>query len=274
MVHKFIFTAALKNVSKTKRAPSVNFAQCFNHKQRRLECKVCRDICPKNAITYDKQIRVDSELCNGCHLCHGSCPLRCISPSRAFIKHYDDTLQVCCKHGGAHAGIGVPCVASLPWDFYATLSHRSPIAIITGHCDTCAFGAREHVELIFAQLQSFFGDSYINKISRQTKSDDAEYSRREILGIFARKAKPPADVAISETYRDLLLGELDDPSAYNWPTFHINGSCVGCGVCEKLCPHEAIKMNGGKPSHNPLNCINCGLCKSACPKKSILLNGV
>lgn len=45
--------------------------------------------------------------------------------------------------------------------------------------------------------------------------------------------------------------------------------CNGCGACEQICTHQAIKMSYDEygqlyPSVDPLHCVNCGLCDRVC----------
>lgn len=51
-----------------------------------------------------------------------------------------------------------------------------------------------------------------------------------------------------------------------------NELCVGCGVCELVCPKEAIKMEANVegyfiPMINTQKCVNCSLCENICQKK-------
>lgn len=53
-------------------------------------------------------------------------------------------------------------------------------------------------------------------------------------------------------------------------------SCVGCGICEKKCPVDAIKMtdaeNGSDiPEANKQTCLGCGVCASACPTGALTM---
>lgn len=44
--------------------------------------------------------------------------------------------------------------------------------------------------------------------------------------------------------------------------------CVKCGLCEKVCPYFAIKIDE-KVNVNTEKCFGCGLCESKCPVKAI-----
>jgi 4Fe-4S ferredoxin len=55
--------------------------------------------------------------------------------------------------------------------------------------------------------------------------------------------------------------------------------CIGCGVCEEVCPKEAVKtkktQHAGKKSLevdiNEQKCIYCGICVVLCPTKALTL---
>ena len=42
--------------------------------------------------------------------------------------------------------------------------------------------------------------------------------------------------------------------------------CVGCRVCENICPAKAIVMKNGKAKINRKECISCFCCQEFCPK--------
>ncbi len=47
--------------------------------------------------------------------------------------------------------------------------------------------------------------------------------------------------------------------------------CIGCGLCEKMCPPASLKMKNGKPVFDLPHCIRCFCCQEHCPKGAITI---
>jgi len=45
--------------------------------------------------------------------------------------------------------------------------------------------------------------------------------------------------------------------------------CIGCKICEKNCPHDAVHVNDLLAKVDYDKCVNCGICVEKCPTKAI-----
>ena len=50
-------------------------------------------------------------------------------------------------------------------------------------------------------------------------------------------------------------------------------ACDGCGLCERICPTEALHWEGGELRYSPEACRSCGLCAELCPHHALSLVG-
>ncbi|MBD3159490.1 MAG: 4Fe-4S dicluster domain-containing protein [Candidatus Lokiarchaeota archaeon] len=53
-------------------------------------------------------------------------------------------------------------------------------------------------------------------------------------------------------------------------------TCIGCGACERICPGEAIKMEGRRDEATIIylqhRCLFCGQCADTCPVDAISMS--
>ena len=59
------------------------------------------------------------------------------------------------------------------------------------------------------------------------------------------------------------------PSQKKVKGFSVNENCISCGLCEKICPMNIIKIQDNKPVWIKDNCACCLACLHRCPKQAI-----
>ncbi len=51
------------------------------------------------------------------------------------------------------------------------------------------------------------------------------------------------------------------------------GKCIGCGICEEICPNEVIALvDGAATLTNEDECEDCGVCVEFCEQDAIAID--
>lgn len=53
--------------------------------------------------------------------------------------------------------------------------------------------------------------------------------------------------------------------------FKVTKDCVGCGLCERICPQKNIALRNGKPAFGT-SCVGCMGCAFSCPENAIRIS--
>ena len=71
-------------------------------------------------------------------------------------------------------------------------------------------------------------------------------------------------------FADKLYYRVGLPTCQNTSTFSVDANaCVGCGLCARRCPADAIEMRDGVPTWSKPECAACLRCLHSCPKFAI-----
>ena len=90
--------------------------------------------------------------------------------------------------------------------------------------------------------------------------DIVDNLRRDAQGNHMKNRLPVAARLVHHPYYDHMRKTSH---------FHVEHSCVGCGLCARKCPVHAIQMKGGRPEWTAERCVMCLSCLHHCPKFAI-----
>lgn len=93
-----------------------------------------------------------------------------------------------------------------------------------------------------------------------------------LADLKVRKQMISKVTANDRTIHKQFLDRMSQMPADAWQhLLRITNACVGCGICEKVCPSGSIRVVDGKAVHTPGRCQTCLACTHACPHKAIRL---
>ncbi len=97
-------------------------------------------------------------------------------------------------------------------------------------------------------------------------------ARRPLSRAIKQMAEGQILIGPKVTFIGKLLSGPANPMFYKLfvkaKAFYAKDSCIGCGLCEQVCPLNNIELRDGKPVWGT-NCTHCMACICKCPKETI-----
>lgn len=94
----------------------------------------------------------------------------------------------------------------------------------------------------------------VEQIASSILAHEHVYDVHEVKGAFAKTA---------------FIRPMFNTFARSTRSFVADENCNGCGLCERICPIGAIKMQNGKPVWVRSSCTQCLGCINRCPQRAI-----
>jgi len=250
--------------------PVVEDNQCLRSSPGRSGCTACRDVCPIAGFQLNGRTITLPDGCISCHLCTAACPegaIRGMLPSSRLLNQTAIVLR--CERVYRHGVASIACAGAIPKEFLEVASIRKrSIHLLTGPCERCE---RSIGLTLFEQRIAWVRKTRF-RAWRHIEQPFCEVpERRRLLEWLARSVTPYRMRATD--YRELLPEELISDAGRIRPV--LLDRCVGCPVCEVVCPHHVFHRDetdtGVRYSVMEQRCTGCGKCVDSCLLQGVIL---
>ncbi len=106
------------------------------------------------------------------------------------------------------------------------------------------------------------------KVKRFTKTTETEIEN-VIQSISSREKNKNMSLRTMALITKLFAQPIYNKKVRLTANFHVENSCIGCGLCARKCPVQAIEMQNKKPVWVREKCVMCLGCLHHCPEFSI-----
>jgi len=267
-------------------------------------CSICADICPHQAITIQRLVKIDPVDCSGCGLCVSACPSLALTPKgRPTLER---TLR-CSQVSGS--GPSVLCLTRLQASDLVSLAGRAGeqgATLARGDCSNCSIGSSavpkqvdlnlEKAAALLALHRRELKITVVETEAVDSEPDRRELSRRELFSGGWQELRSGSSVLLApleqlaedegdgipdrqalplEHQRRLRAIALSEPSSDSLVPLRlpaIRDGCILCPSCTRACPTNAVRRvfdgdaaGGARIDLDASRCIGCDACLDACP---------
>lgn len=97
----------------------------------------------------------------------------------------------------------------------------------------------------------------------------AEKSIDQAASVIQREeAFPEPAITLEDRLNSGLVNDVFYPLLVHAKKFYVTDACISCGVCERVCPLNNVRLENGRPVWGK-NCTHCMACICRCPKEAV-----
>jgi len=264
-------------------------------------CRACAEVCPHDAITITRTVKIEPIDCTGCGLCVAVCPSFALAPRERVVT---DHAVRCSQVQGETTS--VVCLARLQSsDLVRMAAPGRPLTLARSNCADCDIGgaavpaAIERTAEAARELLALHGRTLeleVIEVERfDLPRDRVEISRRELLRGGWKEVRRSSSVLLAplegfaeadedavdrralpvEHQRRIRAIELSKPepdAAVPLALPEVLDGCILCPACTRACPTNALRRvfdgdaaGGARLELDNDRCIGCDACVEACP---------
>lgn len=231
--------------------------ECSRHKSNRSTCSACAAACSEDAVSMVKgKPEIDREKCTECGICISACPVQAIAgiyPKRT-VRQNELAVE-----------------GDRPTAKELLILYKKGVNTIAGETEAQIALWKESIDEANEMLASLEEEPFTVIVKKYNREEEV-LTRRELFGLWKKEGKSVLREVVPAKWR-FNHKDFDLPKYY--PRFQffsidIDGEkCSLCGVCEKICEKNCIKIKKDHLSINSQACSSCNLCVDACPEKAI-----
>lgn len=264
-------------------------------------CRACADVCPHDAITVTRTVKIEPVDCTGCGLCVAACPSFALAPRERVVT---DHAVRCSQVQGETTS--VVCLSRLQAsDLVRMAAPGRPLTLARSDCANCDIGsaavpdAVERAAADARELLALHGRTLaleVVEVERfELPRDRVEISRRDLLRGGWKELRRSSSVLLApleglaeqdedaddrralpvEHQRRVRAVQLSRPEADTRVPLalpEVLDGCILCPACTRACPTNALRRvfdgdaaGGARLELENDRCIGCDACVDACP---------
>jgi len=287
-------------------------SRCLRIRFSASQCDHCSAICPKEAVSLEDGLVIDSNCCSGCLLCTSVCPSGALEFSAdvlaclAQLSKVTEPVLGCCRTKERANG-WIACLGGLSSEHLLTLKQRltGQLTLNISLCSACPNSAmlrqlQRRLQDLAALLPT--GCNIIMAESVETiRFQEETVDRRSFFKSFRSSLFQTAAVVLSQSSeqtekrsdytskrlparRELLNRVLETTGQATTETLQkrffgnicISENCTACQGCVAICPTGALSTKEEQadtpPAFETARCTACGLCVEFCLDEAIILH--